>query len=187
MRYDKVIVIDLEMTCWDSLESSKNTPEIIEIGLVEVDLSSKSISRHRQFYTIPPTTSISDFCTRLTGITPLKIKKQGFPLEKAFDIIQNKFGSKNKMYIGWGADNEQIISQCSLMGIENPFSNNYLNFSMLYSIMNSTDKKFSLMEALTREGIDFIGNEHSGIDDALNTAELFLKFVNDRNIPIGGK
>jgi len=165
-----VLIIDIELTCWN--EKTDKIPEIIEVGIVEVDIETQEIKRTRQLFVKPEETEISDFCTELTGITTRKVMKQGFSYNKMVDIMISKFGSKNKLVVGWGRDDKAFRS-------ENTPISDYMNFSALYSIMNKTKENIGLSEALKREGMSFEGNPHSGLDDAINTAKLFIKLFKE--------
>ena len=166
----KALVLDLELTCWDT--PTDNIPEIIQIGIVEVDLIKRTISRKKMMYVIPVKTEVSDFCTSLTGITKKQVYKQGLSYEKALEILNEKFGFKNKTVFGWGHDDKAFKD-----GI-----NNYINLSALYSMMKMTDKKYGLEMALKEEGIAFEGNAHDALVDAENTAVLLLKILNSTKL-----
>ena len=69
LRHDRVLVVDLELTCWDGLPPEGERPEIIEIGVAEIDLKRDEISRTISMLTKPTASRISPFCTDFTGIT----------------------------------------------------------------------------------------------------------------------
>ena len=162
----KVLIIDLELTCWN--EPTEQIPEIIQIGLIEVDTIKREISRKKEMYVLPEKTEISEFCTELTGITKKQVYKQGLSYDKAIEILETKFGFKNKLVIGWGRDDKAFRS-----GIDQ-----YMNLSHLYSMINLTDEKFNLKKALEREGLSFEGEAHNALVDAENTAKLFIHLMN---------
>ena len=162
----KVLIIDLELTCWN--EPTEQEPEIIQIGLVEVDTITREIKRKREMFVIPEKTEISEFCTELTGITKKQVYKQGLSYEKAIEILEKKYGFKNKLIIGWGRDDKAFKD-----GVDQ-----YMNLSHLYSMINLTDEKFNLEKALEREGLSFKGDAHNALVDAENTAKLFIHLLN---------
>lgn len=183
MKNEKIIITDLEMTCWDNEEERNGQPrEIIEIGIIEVDTKDLSISRKRQLFIKPKFSDISNYCTQLTGITHKKSKSHGLDFPKACRILESKYGTKNKLIFGWGEDNF-ALQQCSeLHGVDNPISGNYVNLSAVYSLFNKTNEKINLKKACELEGIEWEGQEHSGLDDALNTAKLLIKMIEKYNI-----
>lgn len=164
------LVIDLEMTC-EKPRPEGYKPEIIEIGIVKVDFEGNVKSRE-QILVKPKNNSISDFCTELTGHTFENLKRNGIPLESAFNKIK-KLGSKNKKIIAWGEDWKQFEMEAEWKGLENPLSGRYLNLSMLHSILNKTVEKTALEDAIEYYNIEKVGNLHSGVDDAHNTALIF--------------
>lgn len=166
---NKALVIDLELTCWN--EPTDQNPEIIQIGVVEVDMINRSISRKKMMYVKPETSEVSKFCTELTGITKKQVYKQGLSYDKAIEVLNSKFGFKNKTVFAWGRDNQAFKE-----GI-----NNYINFSALYSMIKMTEKKFNLEEALREENIPFEGKAHDALVDAENTAILLLHVMNKIN------
>jgi inhibitor of KinA sporulation pathway (predicted exonuclease) len=183
MKYDKILIVDVEMTCWETPEETKkNKTEIIEIGIVEVETKGFTITRERTFLIKPKFSEVSDFCTNLTSITNKMLSKQGYEYTDVVRILKEKFGTKNKMYVGWGNDNVAFINQSELFSIENPFSNNYLNLSQVYSIFNNKKDKLSLSNIIKEEGLIFEGEAHRALVDAKNTYYLFKKMKEKYNI-----
>lgn len=162
----KVLVIDLELTCW--AEKCELIPEIIQIGLVEVNTKTKEIGRKKDMFVVPEKTEMSQYCMDLTGITKKQVYKQGLTYDKAIEILETKFGFNNKLVIAWGRDDKAFRN-----GIDQ-----YMNLSHLYSMINGTDEKFKLEEALKREGLVFEGKPHNALIDAENTAKLFIHLLN---------
>lgn len=161
----KVLIIDFELTCSEDNSITKENAEIIQIGLVEVMISDMSIRRTFMKYVKPENTNISEFCTNLTGITKKQVKNQGLPLEHLINILNNKYGMKNTLVIGWGRDD-------LFMNFDQ-----YLNLSLLYSIQNGISDKVPLKTALEREGIQFEGSQHDALVDAIATAKLYIKMI----------
>ena len=67
---DVVLVVDLESTCWDGPPPPGQTSEIIEIGLCTVDLKALTRTEKRSLLVKPVRSNVSEFCTKLTTITP---------------------------------------------------------------------------------------------------------------------
>ena len=162
----KVLIIDLELTCWNY--PTEQIPEIIQIGLIEVDTLTRMITRKKEMYVLPEKTEISEFCTELTGITKKQVYKQGIPYDKAIEILEKKFGFKNKLVMGWGRDDKAFRDDVD----------QYMNLSHFYSMINLTDEKFKLEDAIKREGLTFEGKAHNALVDAENTAKLFIHLMN---------
>jgi len=66
-KLDKIIVVDVESTCWKGKPSEGQINEIIEVGLGIIN---------KQSYIVKPKLSIiSNFCTELTSITQEMVDK----------------------------------------------------------------------------------------------------------------
>ena len=66
----KIIVIDLEATCWEGKPPPGEISEIIEIGICVLDQATGAIDKNRGILIKPVHSAISPFCTQLTTITP---------------------------------------------------------------------------------------------------------------------
>ncbi len=177
MSFTKINCFDLEMCCWkDKSETGKKTGEIIEIGLCKIDLEKGSIIKRAQYYVKPEVDEISPFCTNLTGITPAKISKQGRPLKDVLKSIENKFGGNNSTFLAWGLDDQVLFQECINKGLKQPFKN-YINLALIDRVLNRRKSKISMTEVMKENNIDFLGNLHSGYDDAYNLGRLALKIL----------
>jgi inhibitor of KinA sporulation pathway (predicted exonuclease) len=140
-------------------------------------LRSREITRKRQYLIKPKIAQdLSPFCEELTGHRYDNLMKHGYASSEAYRLIAKHYGSRKKVYAGWGSDNTTVAHQAKMMRHDNTFSTNYLDIAFLYGIKNGFES-FSLGKALKREGLEFIGEPHSGIDDAYNTALLYLHCI----------
>ncbi|WP_407562033.1 exonuclease domain-containing protein [Streptomyces sp. 184] len=67
---DRVLVVDVEATCWEGPPPAGMSPEIIEIGLCELDVPTGERISRRSVLVRPERSEVGDFCTRLTTLTP---------------------------------------------------------------------------------------------------------------------
>lgn len=173
LLYDKITVIDIEATCWeDDKVPEKQEREIIEIGICKLNMSDGSIEDKRSYYVKPYKSEISEYCTQLTGITAEKLDKEGISFKEACSRIRNRYNSLVRIYSGYGEFDKEIIqNQCKELGIKFPFSDTYLDLKMLLSLMSGR-KPIGLVRELDTRNLEFEGNNHSGADDAYNTAKL---------------
>jgi len=171
--YDKVIVIDIEASCWAKGEAPENSKrEIIEIGICKLNMSDGSIEDKRSYLIKPLQSEISEYCTNLTGITAEKLEKEGVTFQEACSNIKNRYNSLHRTYAGYGGFDKSIMeSQCSELGVKFPFSETYLDLKVMISLM-SGGKPIGLLKELDARNISFEGSVHSGADDAFNTAKL---------------
>lgn len=176
---NQILIVDLEATCWenDRIPAGQKV-DIIEIGICELNRTTKAISKKQSIYVIPERSKINKFCTNLTGITPQLIEEKGIYFEEACEKIKDEYHSIPLTWAGFGNfDKEQMIEQCDYLGIENPFSENYLNVMYQFKNYIGHHKMMGLKRALNYMNMDFEGNHHSGADDAYNAAKILREIL----------
>lgn len=171
-KFDKLLIIDLEATCWKNKPPNGQMKEIIEIGICEVKISNFNISKTKSIIVKPENSKVSDFCTRLTTLTQDDVNK-GMTLFNACSVLINEFNSLNYTWASWGNyDYNQFVSECNFKNIEYPFGNSHINLKNLFAIKNNLQKEYGVQKALRYLKMDFEGTPHRGIDDACNIAKL---------------
>lgn len=177
---ERVLVIDLEATCWENKTPPLGeSSEIIEIGICVLDIRTKTVEKPVSIYISPVASTLSEYCKNLTGITPKMVYKSGVTFTKATDRLVNKYGSKNKAWASFGdGDMEMFETQCLVNDIEYPFGKTYFNVQTLFSMKNQITKMDTgLTSAMSISGLEFEGRAHSGAVDAYNTAILLGKLL----------
>ena len=97
---------------------------------------------------------------------------------EACEKIKKEYQSTQLTWAGFGNfDKEQIIEQCDYLGIENPFSENYINVMYQFKNHIGFHKMMGLKRALKYMNMDFEGNHHSGADDAYNAAKILREIL----------
>jgi inhibitor of KinA sporulation pathway (predicted exonuclease) len=89
------LYIDLELTCWEGPIPPGRYTEIIEIGLVEVDLHSLEITREAAYLIRPRHLDISEACTRITRL-PVDDLRHASRLPKVVMQLENEFVPRAK-------------------------------------------------------------------------------------------
>ncbi|MCS4305498.1 3'-5' exonuclease [Chryseobacterium sp. BIGb0232] len=176
---NEIIIVDLEATCWenDRIPIAQQV-DIIEMGICKLDLISNTISQKQSIYVIPERSEINRFCTKLTGITPQLIEEKGIYFEEACEKIRDEYNPESLTWAGYGNfDREQIIEQSDWLGIENPFSGQYIDVMYEFKRHFRLYKSIGLKRALDYLKMDFEGNHHSGADDAYNTAKILNRIL----------
>ncbi|MBK7750630.1 MAG: exonuclease domain-containing protein [Candidatus Obscuribacter sp.] len=170
-------VIDLEMSCYPGgVFPDGERQEIIEIGLTTVDLMTRRIITTRSLPIIPTMSSISPFCTELTGWTEAALNKQGMSFEEAIRRLTEKYGSLNRLLVSDSAGDRKMVDwQCAMFGLKSPFGDDELNVSVLFSMATRVYRNVSLEEKLLRVGLKFEGLPHRGADDSYNIARLLFE------------
>ena len=174
----KINVIDVEATCWDNEKERKGQlNEIIEIGITEVDLSELSSYRSEGIYVAPQKSTISKFCTKLTGITPGKIAKEGISFAKATGNLKTSFRIHRRHWISWGDyDKYQLQKDCTENNLiyNRIFFKRHVNFKTVFAMMHGLPRELGVEAALSHVNLEFMGSPHSGKDDSYNIARLYM-------------
>lgn len=187
MKFNKLLVIDLEATCWDGPDSQEQigtsvyqkTQEIIECGIACISMRDKDkyepkIIETRSIFVKPTIHPIlSDYCTKLTGITQEQIDYAG-----SFQIFCEEITKyQSWFWASWGSWDRNIMdSNCKKFTIPNPLNRKHLDIKLLYSIITGFEVS-GLNDALIGLNMEFVGIQHSGKDDAMNTARILIKLI----------
>ncbi|WP_370901026.1 exonuclease domain-containing protein [Chryseobacterium gossypii] len=99
---DKILIIDLEATCWDGRPPRGQESEIIEIGVCIMDAETGKISQSEGILVKPQYSTVSPFCTGLTSITPKMLDEEGVLFEDALDILRAEYHSENLTWASYG-------------------------------------------------------------------------------------
>lgn len=172
MTESRLLVVDLELTCWRDAPPAGEAPEIIEIGLVELDSRQRSITREARFLVRPVSSKLSAFATELTGITAAELTREARPFREVARSIRKAFGAKP--WLAWGRDNEAIGAAALMAGADHPFPGPFANLAELYRLLTGAACKVALEDALAAHGVTPDLPAHSALVDARNTARLFL-------------
>uniref|UniRef100_A0A8C4SLH6 ERI1 exoribonuclease 2 n=1 Tax=Erpetoichthys calabaricus TaxID=27687 RepID=A0A8C4SLH6_ERPCA len=193
-----LIVIDFESTCWR--EKNHHNQEIIEFPAVLMNATSGQIESEFQTYVQPQEHPIlSEFCTELTGIkqnqveagVPLRICLSQFSrwlqdLQREKNIVfpnQSTLSAADKpcAFITWSDWDLGVCLQyeCKRKQLRKPeVLNSWIDLRATYKQFYNRKPK-GLNGALQDLGIEFSGREHSGLDDARNTAYLAWRMITD--------
>ena len=86
-KLDHILVIDLEATCWDGPPPPGEVSEIIEIGVCPLELATGRRLGKRSLLIKPTRSRVSEFCTRLTTLTPEQVAT-GITCTEACEILR---------------------------------------------------------------------------------------------------
>jgi len=173
----RIGVVDLEATCWENDETypERKKGEIIEIGVAVLDTKTLRVVGAAGILVKPTTTEVSEFCTRLTTITPEMVADRPMLKEALGDVAPLiNFGMT---WASWGDyDRRQMERQCRDEGIKYPFGPTHLNLKNLFALF-AGEKECGLEQALPRLGLLMEGTHHRGVDDANNAARLLARML----------
>jgi len=172
--YRYYLIVDLEATCCDDDSIPRQEMEIIEIGAVMLEAKSlKCIDEFQCFVKPIRHPKLSAFCSALTSITDAQLEQGVYfndALSKLKDWLQAYPGF---LFCSWGEfDKYQFVKDCEFHQLPYPFADEHLNIKKRFSQQLKSSQRFTLVEALDKMKMNFIGNYHRGIDDARNMARL---------------
>jgi inhibitor of KinA sporulation pathway (predicted exonuclease) len=174
----KLLVVDLEATCWEKGRHQAGMMETIEIGALLVDPEHLDDVREFQSLVKPVRTStLSDFCVQLTGIQQREVDAADeFPAVLARlrawlgDALDARFAS-------WGDyDKNQLQRDCIWHGLPYPLAPDHFNVKRFWT-KTYRSKPTSMTTALERMGLALDGVHHRGLDDARNIWRILKAHV----------
>lgn len=184
IRKDKIVIIDLEATCWEGFTAPLGqTNEIIEIGICLLDPFAAEISKKRSIFVKPTESLISPFCTELTSITAQMVDNLGIGFEEACHILEQEYDTRNRLWASWGSfDREFFLNQCRRRKVRFPMSKKHSNLKRVFQ--DNHGIRMGLVRALDAVGIQQEGVQHRGDDDAFNTALLLRHLIETYGLQI---
>jgi inhibitor of KinA sporulation pathway (predicted exonuclease) len=191
---DTLVALDIEATCWDKDDPAapgRDAFEVIEIGMVAIDIASLTITREISILIKPVEHPVlSDFCVKLTTITKdlLDGEIEDDPdatyetvrvdnFAEAMIVSKQWLGALGKFaWTSWGFyDLHQMTAEAKRKNAEMPFpAESHFNAKMIYSKTRSGVKRRGLGAAVKRQQLSFLGQQHRGVADAKNVARVIL-------------
>ncbi|MGB1286293.1 MAG: exonuclease domain-containing protein [Aggregatilineales bacterium] len=177
IRKDKIIVVDIEATCWEGYDAPEGQEnEVIEIGLCLLDATDFSLSDKRSLLVKPTESVVSDFCTELTSLTQEQVDTQGIAFDEACSILEKEYDSRNRLWASWGNWDRMIMKkQCKRRKVRYPFSKKHVNLKRVFQ--DAHGERMGLARAMKALQLDVEGTMHRGDDDAWNTGRLLSELV----------
>jgi inhibitor of KinA sporulation pathway (predicted exonuclease) len=179
---ERLLVIDVEATCWRGKPPPGERHEIIEIGLCVFDAQRGEPGETRSLLLKPQHSHISPFCTELTSITP-EMAAGGMLFNEACGLLRREYRSLELAWASWGRDDRQLFRrQCSSLQVMYPFGPQHIDLRRLFGVAERRDKRVKIRQvglraALEQAGLIYEGTAHRGVDDAYNTARLLAALV----------
>ena len=169
------IVYDLEATCWDGRPPGM-IQEVIEIGAYKIDDYGQAVDKFSRFIKPQAHPVLSLFCKQLTGITQVDINRASSYPRVIDDFIDWIDPDEDYVLCSWGDFDRKIFIQNSEQHqLESEWAERHINLKAQYYRIRGFSKPVGLQKALRKEGFEFDGDPHRGIDDAFNTAKIFIR------------
>ncbi|HRQ41441.1 MAG TPA: 3'-5' exonuclease [Chloroflexota bacterium] len=174
---DKLLVVDVESTCWKDAPPPGEQSEIIEIGLCLLDVTTRQPEGKRSVLVRPSRSKVSAFCTRLTTLTQTDVN-QGMHFWEACLMLQEEYQSSSRVWASWGEyDRKQFQWQCASFGVPYPFSEQHINAKKLFAEKHTKGRQVGMARALQILKLPLDGTHHRGHDDAWNIARILTTLL----------
>ena len=173
---DKIVVVDVETTCWEKRQRGQ-IMEVIEIGVWLLDIGSGEITDRQSILIKPVYSEVSEFCTKLTTLTP-EIVETGIGFREACLKLEDEYQTKMRVWASYGDfDRRQFERECRLKNVPYPFGSRHINAKTLFSIKHRLPEEADMDKALALLGLELIGTHHRGVDDAYNIAKILYTLI----------
>ena len=177
---DKIIVVDLEATCWQGDPPPGETSEIIEIGMCLLDVTSGERSNKRAILVKPQHSSLSAFCVQLTTITPDMLADAPV-FSEACQLLCEEYQSHRRTWASYGDyDRLMLAQQCEALGVPYPFGRSHINVKNLLALQLNLKREVGLQKGAALVGLPFEGTIHRGVDDAWNIGAVLQRVLLSR-------
>ncbi len=176
-KLDKILVIDVEATCWEGSPPPGEESEIIEIGLCLLEIASGQRSDKQSILVRPERSQVSPFCTRLTTLTQEQVDR-GITFKAAGLLLQQQYASKNRVWASYGDyDRRQFQKQCEAFAVSYPFGPTHINVKNLFAIAHGLADEVGMAKALGLMKHPLEGVHHRAGDDAWNIADILATLL----------
>jgi inhibitor of KinA sporulation pathway (predicted exonuclease) len=174
---DKVLVVDLESTCWEGDPPPGQTSDVIEVGVCLLDLATLERGERRALLVRPERSEVSPFCTRLTTLRPEDLTGAG-SLFDACRALKKELAGKQRPWASYGDyDRRQLERCCRDLGVGYPFGPTHLNVKSLFALSRGLEHEVGMARALELLGLPLEGTHHRGVDDAWNIAAILAHLL----------
>lgn len=179
------IVLDLEFTRVDKSYSQMKKLskfEVIQFGAVKLDSNNDIIGRYESFVKPRYSAHIEESVSILTHITDRMLKEAPDYIEVINGFLD--WAGNTKYVMSWSTtDLLQLRAESRQKEFEDTrlteMFNNWIDLQKCFGDELGLEHQISLINAIKGIGLDFMGMEHSAIDDAENTAYIYQAMQNE--------
>lgn len=169
---DRILVVDVEATCWDGAVPEGQTSDIIEIGLTVLDVPTATRLDRVGILVRPQRSAVSAFCTELTTLTQRDVDG-GVAFAEACEVLRTEYRAHERVWASWGEYDRQMFErQCADLDVRYPFGSRHLNVKTLFALAHGLPRELGMAAGLAHAGRRLEGTHHRGVDDAWNIAGL---------------
>lgn len=184
-EFDYLIVLDLEATCdapspdGRAPSVTRETQEIIEFPWILFDVKAQKIIETERRFVKPVYSQVTQFCTKLTGITQAEVDARGESLQDVLTAFEKYYYDRFPTFetqrrVALVTDGNwdfkvQLIGEALRKGIRIPrlfrtFTNLQTVFSQFYAKL-CVRRKPNLKYMASFLNVELSGHHHTGIDD----------------------
>lgn len=172
------IIYDIEATCWENRPSDYQQ-EIIEIGALMLNGYGEELGSFNRFVKPILHPRLSFFCTNLTNINQKQIDRAD-TFAQVIEDFQDwaEIFYEDYRLCAWGGFDERMLRQdCILHDMETDWiDNKCLNIKRQFQEIKRLKQPWGLKKSVEKLGMEFEGEAHRAINDALNLAKVFLEY-----------
>lgn len=172
----RILVVDLEATCWQGPPPPGEEHEVIEIGNAVLHVGDLHVEPGREILVRPTRSSVSPFCTELTSITQGMVDERGLPFADAVAALEAAHGGlRAVVWASYGTyDRRMLLAECERHGVAFPLSDTHLNVKRLVALMSAWKRETGMLRAMRRLGLEpTLGStHHRGGDDAVEIGRM---------------
>lgn len=140
-----------------------------------MDLGTLETTQERSYFVRPRRWEISSRCTQLTGISTEDIRTAR-PFPEVLTAITQEFAPSKGLCCTWGDDAALIARACQSYGLKSPLRN-LVDMAFVYKQMFLLKDPAGLRTAIEMLGLSFLGEQHTAMADALNTARVHAALI----------
>ncbi len=172
----RVLVIDLEATCFSGRPPEGQRSEIIEIGNAVLYTEDLRIEAGPEILVRPTVSAVSAFCTELTSLTQEDVDRRGVSLEEGLARLAAAHGDlQSTIWASFGEyDRTKLGEECRVHGLDFPLSRTHINIKRLAALAVGWPREEGMAGTLGRLGLEPLPGSvhHRGADDACNIATI---------------
>ncbi len=169
-RLDRVVVVDIEATCWEGTPPDGQESEIVEVGVCLLEVATGERSDRRSLLVRPRRSTVSAYCTALTTLTQEQVET-GASFAEVCVRLEKEFSTKERVWASWGDyDRRQFERQSEAEDIAYPFGSSHLNAKTLFALKHVLSHEVGMDKALDMLQYPLEGTHHRAGDDAWNIA-----------------
>ena len=120
----RILVIDLEATCWQGTPPPGEESEVIEIGNAVLHVGDLRVEPGPEILVQPIRSSVSLFCRELTSLTQEMLQERGLTFPRAIEALEEAHGKlRATVWASYGGyDRKMLLAECERFGLDFPLS-----------------------------------------------------------------